>query len=203
LPRDESGAVDVLRELRTATATEHTEVETTLGLMDPDLDRERLAHVLTALHGFWRAAEDGLDAWAVRHPDDAASVDWAQRRRAALFAADLATLGAGPAPGGPELPPVGSTDEALGRLYVLEGSTLGGVLIDRHLADRGQLTGDARLRAFSAYGERTGAMWHAFRTATRAHVHAGGDARRVVEAARTTFRVLADWCAAAPAGACA
>jgi heme oxygenase len=202
LPRDESGAVDVLRELRTATATAHTEVETTLALMDPDLDRDRLTHVLTALHGFWRAAEEGLDAWAAGHPDDAASVGWAQRRRAGLFAADLATLGAVPAPGRPELPPVASTDEALGRLYVLEGSTLGGVFIDRHLTDRGALTGGARLRAFSAYGERTGAMWHAFRTATRAHVHAGGDTRRVVEAARTTFRVLADWCAA-PAGACA
>jgi heme oxygenase len=153
------------------------------------------------MHGFWSAAEAGLDRWAARHPADAARLDWAARRRTALFAGDLRTLGARPDGRVPELPPVARTDEALGRMYVLEGSTLGGTFIDRHLAGRAGLTDGARLRAFSPYGERTGAMWHAFRATTRAHVAAGGDAARVVAAARTTFAVLADWCAAAGARA--
>jgi heme oxygenase len=201
LPRDESGAVDVLRELRTATASEHALVERTLGLMDADLDRPRLTGALAAMHGFWSAAEAGLDRWADRCPEDAARLDWSTRRRTALFAADLHTLGAEPDGRVAPLPAVAGTDEALGRLYVLEGSTLGGSFIDRHLAARAELTGGARLRAFSPYGERTGAMWHAFRAATRAHVAAGGDAARVVAAARTTFAVLADWCAAPEARA--
>jgi hypothetical protein len=37
-------------------------------------------------------------------------------------------------------------------------------------------------------------MWHAYRQAIREHVAAGGDARRVVTAARETFAALADWC---------
>jgi heme oxygenase len=200
LPRATGG--DVLAELRSATAPEHERVEETLGLLDPALTRDRLVAVLTLLHGFWLAAEEGLDVWAQREPDAADSLAWARRRRAALFATDLETLG-GPAgaPARPELPRVEDTDAALGRMYVLEGSTLGGTFIDRHLATLPDLSGGVRLHAFSPYGTETGAMWHAFRRAVRDHVAGPGDPARVVGAARGTFTVLADWCAAAGAAA--
>ncbi|WP_409332975.1 biliverdin-producing heme oxygenase [Trujillonella humicola] len=195
MPRDTGGDADVLTVLRSATAAEHERVEETLGLMDPALTRERLATVLEFMHGFWVSAEQGLDDWAGREPEAAAQLRWDRRRRAGLFAADLTALGRpDDAPGCPDLPPVADTDEALGRMYVLEGSTLGGTFIDRHLAALPELSGGARLRAFSPYGEDTGAMWHAFRRATRAHVAGGGDADRLVGAARTTFTALADWC---------
>ncbi|MGY1810360.1 biliverdin-producing heme oxygenase [Blastococcus sp. SYSU D00669] len=186
-PRD---GADVLRALRTATAREHEQVESALDLMSPELDRERLADVLTRLHAFWRAAEAGLDRWAEHAPDDAAALDWGRRRRSALFAADLAALGAAASAELPELPGVGSTDEALGRMYVLEGSTLGGTFIDRHLAALPGL--GVRVGAFSPYGEDTGVMWHAFRSFTRRRTE---DADRVVGAASATFRALAEWCA--------
>lgn len=198
---DDGGRVDdgdVLRRLRTETAPEHQAVEDTLDLLDAELTRDRLVGALTRMHGFWLAAEAGLDRWAAAHPADAAEVDWAARRRAALFAADLAALGAPPAAETPELPAVADTDEALGRLYVLEGSSLGGVFIDRHLATLPQLAGAGRLSCFSPYGERTGAMWHAFRTVTRERVARGGDADRLVAAARETFGTLARWCGATP-----
>jgi heme oxygenase len=184
---------DVLQLLRTGTATEHEEVERTLDLMDTGLERSRLADVLDRLHGFWAAAESGLDAWADRHPGDAAAVDWPRRRRAELFATDLAVLGMPAAGHRPDLPRLAGTDEALGRMYVLEGSTLGGTFIDRHLAGLPQLAG-VRVRAFSPYGADTGAMWHAFRRATRARVADGGDAHAVVASAQHTFAALAAWC---------
>ena len=192
--------VDVLRRLRTETAAEHRAVEDTLDLLSPDLTRTRLVDVLTRMHGFWWSAEAGLDVWARSQPADAERVGWAQRHRSALFAADLAALGAGPAAVVPELPEVPGTDAALGRLYVLEGSSLGGVSIDRHLATLPQLAATGRLTSFSPYGERTGAMWHAFRSVTRAHVAAGGDADRVVDAGRQTFGALASWCGAPTPG---
>ena len=203
MPRHAGGA-DVLTELRTATAVEHEQVESTLGLMDPLLGRDRLVAVLTRLHAFWTTAEAGLHASARRSPADAATVDWSRRRRAHLFAADLRALGATPPDGGspgppdggsPELPAVEDTDQALGRLYVLEGATLGGTFIARHLATLPTLGPDVRLGAFSPYGTETGAMWHAFRRVTRDRVAAGGDPARLVAAARATFAVLADWCA--------
>ena len=189
-------SADVLTELRTATAVEHEQVETTLGLMDHDLGRDRLVAVLVRLHAFWTAAEAGLDAWAHRWPADAETVAWSRRRRAHLFAEDLCTLGAEPDPAPlPDLPPVEDTDHALGRLYVLEGSTLGGTFISRHLATLPALVPAGRLRAFTPYGEGTGAMWQAFRRVTRDRVAAGGDPARLVGAARATFAVLAAWCA--------
>jgi heme oxygenase len=194
-PSDD-GAGDVLRRLRTATSVEHERVERSLDLMDPELDRARLVRALTALHGFWVAVERGLGEWAAREPADAAALDWPRRRRAHRYAEDLAALGAPPALAGPALPPVAGTDEALGALYVLEGATLGGTFIDRHLRSLAPLAG-VRLRAFSPYGADTGAMWHAYRRATRARVAADGDADRVVAAACLTFGVLADWCDAA------
>ena len=184
---------DVLRLLRTGTAAEHRAVEDSLDLLDPDLDRARLAHVLGLMHGFWVAAEDGLDEWAGRLPDDAAALHWSRRRRAGLFAADLAALGAPVPVGAPGLPDVRGTDEALGRMYVLEGSTLGGTFIDRHLAALPSFAG-VQLRAFSPYGAATGSMWAAFRRATRAHVRDGGDPGRILASARGTFSALAEWC---------
>jgi len=192
------GDANVLRMLRSETAAEHEAVERVLGLLDPDLDPDRLVEVLSLLHGFWLAAEAGLDAWAAAFPSDADAVDWSRRRRAPLFAADLAALGAAAPADQPELPPLPGTDEALGRLYVLEGATMGGTFIDRHLAALPGLAG-VRLRAFSPYGSETGAMWHDFRRVTRDRVAHGGDAAAVVASARDTFRVLAEWCA--PAGA--
>jgi heme oxygenase len=191
---------DVLHLLRTGTAAEHESLERSLDLLDPDLDRGRLTDVLTRMHGFWRAAEAGLDGWAARFPSDARTVTWTARRRAGLFAADLDTLGAAPADDGPRLAPVGGTDEALGRLYVLEGSTLGGTFIDRHLAGLPGL-GGIRLHAFSPYGSETGAMWHAFRRAIRSRVAQGGDPDVMLDAAAGTFRSLAAWCR--PAGVAA
>ena len=195
MPRH-AGGTDVLTELRTATAVEHEQVESALGLMDPHLGRDRLIEVLARLHAFWSAAEAGLDAWARRSPTDAGAVDWSRRRRAHLFAADLRALGAAPPDGGsPELPAVEDTDQALGRLSVREGATLGGTFIARHLATLPTLGPDVRLGAFSPYGTETGAMWHAFRRVTRDRVAAGGDPARLVGAARATFAVLAAWCA--------
>jgi heme oxygenase len=199
LPRD-AGDADVLTALRTATAAEHEQVESALALMDPELRRDRLVAVLGRLHAFWSAAETGLDGWARREPAAAETVDWARRRRAHLFADDLRALGAAPAPApDPGLPAVGDTDQALGRLYVLEGSTLGGTFISRHLATLPTLGPGARVGAFSPYGTETGAMWHAYRRVTRERVAAGGDADRLVGAAVTTFGALATW--VAPLGA--
>jgi heme oxygenase len=186
---------DVLQLLRTGTAAEHADVERTLDLMDGGLDRARLIAVLDRLHGFWASAEAGLDAWAEQHPVDAAAVDWSRRRRAGLFADDLRALDADGDGTRPHLPQVDGTDQALGRMYVLEGSTLGGTFIDRHLAGLPQLAG-VRVRAFSPYGAETGAMWHAFRRTTRERVATGGDAEVVVAAAQQTFNALAAWCRA-------
>ena len=78
-------------------------------------------------------------------------------------------------------------------MYVLEGSTLGGAFIDRHLSGLPQLAG-CPATVLLPYGTETGAMWHEFRRTTRERVAAGGDADAMVAAARDTFAALAAWC---------
>jgi heme oxygenase len=156
--RDDRGTDgDALRLLRTGTAADHEVVERSPDLPGPGLGRQRLAQVLDLMHGCWRAAEDAPNRWAARCPADAEYVEWLRRCRTAMFAPELRRLdlGADPSDASSELPPVSNTDETLGRMSVLEGSTLGGVFIDRHLAGFPELVG-VTIRAFPPMAARPG-----------------------------------------------
>lgn len=185
----------VLARLRAETRALHTEVEDGLDLMSPRLDPARYRDVLARLHGVHAAAEPALDAWHARD----ALLDWPRRRKLAALEADLADLGLdltaiAALPLAP-LPPAGTTAEALGTLYVLEGSTLGGRVIERHLRT---LPGFpvAATRFLTCYGAQTGARWQTWRRTASAWV--GDDETRsaaVIAAAVQTFVCVRDWCA--------
>jgi heme oxygenase len=83
---------------------------------------------------------------------------------------------------------------ALGAFYVLEGSTLGGQLITKHLSGAGWLPAEG-LSYFNPYGSRTGVMWRSFKRwlEIQAEHHAAND---VVSGARGTFVVLQKWLSA-------
>lgn len=70
----------------------------------------------------------GLEKLINRHIRLHILPDYQQRRKADLVAADLSTLGAKVPLMASEdcLPKIANTAEALGALYVMEGSTLGG-----------------------------------------------------------------------------
>ena len=127
-------------------------------------------------------------------------LDWPNRRKLGLLAADLADLhrgDPGSLPRCPDVPEVEDTACALGVLYVIEGATLGGALIAAHLRDTDVPAG--ALRFFSCYGDQVGRRWRGWRHVTTTWVDADparGDA--VVESAAETFAVLARWLA--PAG---
>ena len=92
------------------------------------------------------------------------------------------------------LPRVATFADALGCLYVLEGSTLGGQFIRREVAARLGLTPDRGCAFFAGYGERTGAMWKAFGAAVTAHADARPEDRDVIVAAAVeTFTRLDEW----------
>ncbi len=82
----------------------------------------------------------------------------------------------------------------LGVVYVLEGSTLGGSVLRRHLASAYGLT-DAGLRYYSPYGNHPKPHWVTFSERMDAAITDPGDADRVVAAASETFvhigRILA------------
>jgi heme oxygenase (biliverdin-IX-beta and delta-forming) len=81
-----------------------------------------------------------------------------------------------------------------GCLYVMEGSTLGGQLISRHLHARLGIDPDHGGRFFHGYGARTGSMWKVFRSALVAYADQPVKQVAVIAAAGAAFRALSAWC---------
>lgn len=193
------GRPTVLQALRSSTAAPHQRVERSLGLISPRLTPRALGAAVVALERFFGAAQAGLDRWALACPAEAAAVQWPQRRRLGLFGDDVAALDVPPAdprPAAPVLPAVSGTGQALGRLYVLEGSSLGGQVINRAFAARlpdDPLVG-VRLRGLDPYGDATGMMWRALRQRTTTWASTPPRQRVVVAAAVSTFAALDTWC---------
>ena len=127
-------------------------------------------------------------AGALRDP---AFVD--PRRKLDLLADDISRLSEGtprldglPCPREPFA--FATAAEALGSMYVVEGSMLGGKLIARHV-----VTTIGHVPAYhDAYGARTGAMWRAFQARLAGDL-AAPQAEAAIAAARLTFLRLRQW----------
>jgi heme oxygenase len=199
-PRGERAPI--LAVLRERTRAEHGAIERSLGLMSDTLSRGEYLRIVERFHGFWRPLEQRL---AQTSGLAATGVDPASRQRAHLLLADLSALNedAAPEPAASplcaDLPFVGSVPAALGAMYVLEGASLGGQLISRHLRARLGITPERGGRFFHGYGERTGEMWRAFGAAVSALVLTAEMEDAMVQAAVATFRTLGQWCEGTPA----
>jgi heme oxygenase (biliverdin-IX-beta and delta-forming) len=184
--------------MRQRTLPVHRRVERQLALLDDGLSVERLAQVLQAFYGFWVGNEGAVEVWAQADPILGAELRWPRRKRAGMFAQDLATLGV-PRETVETLPrsvpvfdPFWRT-EVFGWLYVTEGSTLGGALINRHLSQLPALSG-LGLGCFSPYTEGPMSMWLSYKTLLQRFVSDDGQRiAAVVDAAAATFDALECW----------
>lgn len=169
-------------------------------LMAPDLTLAEYRRLVARLHGHHAPLEAALEAMAHRLPACLA-LHRRLNRRAAL-AADLLALGFAPdaiaALPRCEAFVIRSVEQALGALYVLEGSTLGGQLIARHLQATlgiGPTTGAAHV---VPHGAETGTLWRDFRLALDEGAEAAQfDPDAVITAARHAFDRLDRWVAGA------
>ena len=146
--------------LRAATDPAHRALEDNLDWRARVATLPGYRDLLARLYGFHATWESEIGAQL----SDEAFL--APRRRLALLAADLGHLGLGPEAVAalPHSTPVvlHGPAAAAGALYVLEGSTLGGQLIGRHIGGLHGF-GETGLTYYRAHGPRTGAMWAAFR----------------------------------------
>jgi heme oxygenase len=188
----------VLSRLRAETRIQHEAIEETLKLMDDALSLDAYRHRLVQFYGFYKPLEetifraDGpLDEWLATQP----------RRKVPLLKADLEALGQ-PAvsriPLCSNLPALTGVADYFGCLYVLEGATLGGVLITRHVQKKLGVMRPNGGRFFNGYGEQTGAMWQEFRAAITAFSATTDQQDAIVAAARATFETLRGWCERKP-----
>jgi heme oxygenase (biliverdin-IX-beta and delta-forming) len=188
----------VAHQLKQHTASTHARVEDALGLLDPDLSAVQLRAVLGRFAGFWQGNERLIDEWAQREPGPAEALNWPRRRRLELLRSDLLRLGmtVRELTALPEAPAVFTgvdTADVLGWLYVSEGSTLGGAVIDRTLRTLPEI--DAlRVRTFTPYLEGPGPMWRSYLHVLEEWVGVDADrCARVITAAVGTFDALERW----------
>ncbi|WP_232630995.1 biliverdin-producing heme oxygenase [Methylobacterium sp. Leaf118] len=173
--------------LRAATAEAHAALERDLDWQERVATLPAYAGLLARLRGFHAAYEPAIALGLA----DAAFFE--PRRRLAALDADLVALGldadrcgALPAPPAPALAGEGA---ALGALYVLEGSTLGGLLIGRHV---GGLHGDGvPLAYYAGRGRAAGPMWRTFRERLDGLTAAQEPA--ALGAGIATFEAMRDW----------
>ena len=131
----------------------------------------------------------GLERLIEKFIDEATLPDYDMRRKAALIGLDLETLNA-PLPATAalnELPVIKNTQEALGALYVMEGSTLGGQVIKGMLARQLNIDDDFATLFFNGYGTNTGQMWQSFKQALDRYGSPEND-RLIIDAANQTFQ---------------
>jgi heme oxygenase len=91
------------------------------------------------------------------------------------------------------VPELESVSQGIGCMYVLEGSTLGGQIISRHLKETLAITPETGGAFFASYGPELGNRWKEFREAVCQDERSLTQADQIVAAARDTFQCFNDW----------
>ena len=183
--------MSVLDELRQTTRIDHEAVEQLVAIDRPDFGVHDYAAFLS---GMLAAHEPFEHGWPALPQLRLWLPDLTSRAKAVLLRRDLRQLGREPVPADPHLDTgdVYGASEALGALYVLEGSTLGARFVLARLVPL--LGADIRgaTQYLEAYGETRAERWHTFTAALEsAATDAGSRAALVTGAGRMFARVRA------------
>jgi heme oxygenase (biliverdin-IX-beta and delta-forming) len=146
--------------LRLQTKPYHDRLEESLNFMDPELTMEEYKTILRKLWGFYIPVEQQINS--ITEINQYLNFD--QRKKQTVLENDLRAL----AINIDRLrlcnyvPCIETVPQALGCLYVLEGSTLGGQIISKHIEKRLELDKTKGCAFFHGYGEQTGSKWREF-----------------------------------------
>lgn len=187
----------ILERLKQETAADHAAIEAATTIMSPRLGLDDYRAYLVRTYGDYAVVETRLRAAGVW---PALQLPGAERQKLPLLRRDLRALGVLALSDLPlcDAPPEwGTLAEAVGGAYVLEGSTLGGRVISRHVQQR---LGGAVPRAFlDCYGARTSERWQAFRAGLWRFASCRELEDRMIDGARSTFRSFTRWLERSPA----
>ena len=175
--------------LRTATEAEHRRLEAELDLLRPSLTLVEYVELLARFHAFyslWEKETGGLI-------ESALPGFFEERKKVFRLEADLTALNYHSDDSSwrrrcGNVPRMDNSARALGSLYVIEGSTLGGQILARHFRGKFGLEPDSGCAFFSGYGDRTSEMWRAFREVLAQRP--ASEEEDMIESAVATFRAL-------------
>ena len=182
----------ILVRLKARTAHQHQQTEDGVDLMSVDFSREDYRQLLVKFYGFYRDFEAEVNAMIGKYPID---FDYSERLNTPKLSADLINLGMteneiSAIKSFDDLPALDSSEKIFGALYVVEGSTLGGQYISRHLQEKFGLDETNGIAFFSGYGKNTGKMWNAFREKITAFAETSGNHEEIIKSANATFEKI-------------
>ncbi|MFJ4349350.1 biliverdin-producing heme oxygenase [Pseudomonas sp. NPDC089428] len=177
----------LLLALREGTRDCHKALEARLPFFSPGFDSAAYRRLLQAYYGFHAPLEHHLSEY-----------QGPERRKTATLARDLLALNLSEAdiaalPQCQALPAIRDEASALGVMYVLEGSTLGGQVLKRAMAERLGIGHDSGAAFLDVYGELTGSYWRSF-LERLGQASAAAPAQAItVQAAVDTFTCFEAW----------
>ena len=186
--------MSILAALKNDTAGAHARTEEMMPSMDQLATHAGYAHALQTLEAFFRVWEPAVEKTAGLSDVIA---DLPARAKLPLLDADLEAIDARAVTTSLPIPSL-NIPAALGALYVLEGSTLGGRVIERHVRQTLDVSPERGGSFFHGYGEGTGPMWQSFGRALEQWVATHGNTAAVVSGANACFTWLGDWLAQRP-----
>ena len=199
-PRSRGRRTVILQRLKQATAAAHAAIESHSVLLDPGLSRATYRACLRRFFGYYAPLEGRMLRSRAWH---GAGLAYGDRHKTPQLAQDLAALGMTPdeleqTPLCYGLPDLRSTARLFGCLYVIEGATLGGQVVTRHLRASLALTPQSGSAFFSGYAEHTGSRWKAFGAHLTTYARASQADDEIVAGANATFETLDRWLYPAP-----
>lgn len=154
-------------------------------------DKAGYLQLLRLFYGYYAALEQRIAPQV-----NGKLADFGSRRKAGALLSDMRALQGDTETGTrlcEQLPDISSYPQALGALYVLEGSTLGGQIITQMIRQRVQ-EAETGLSFFNGYGDQTIPMWQRFKAVVNAY---DGEAEQqaMLQAANDTFTSFQKWIA--------
>lgn len=177
----------LLKRLRHETREVHEALENQLALTNPQLTLEQYRETLERFYAFYRPFE--TDVMPRLTPEWSALFE--DRRKLPALISDLEFVGSINSHlfVCPDFPDYSNLLQILGALYVIEGSTLGGQMIARHVREVLGLSENEGLQFFSSYGAEVGPKWKTFRELLQRFSSPDRDPE-IIESAKLTFQTL-------------
>lgn len=192
LTTDESATISFLNNLRTKTAESHKELEAlpiSKSIVDPKITIEEYALYLSLMHDVVQDLEENI------YPILSGVIsDLNERKKAHLILNDLRNIGiekkqlSFPLKNASEI----SVPFAMGMMYVVEGSTLGGRFILKNIQESLNFNEENGASYFSGYGNKTGSFWKNYLNSLTHFETQNNSEEEIIAGADYAFRVIGE-----------
>lgn len=186
----------VLQNLKEKTSAQHKQLEShplLHQLTSPHLSIAVYTTILQKFYGFFYPLEQLISQYSPEYYLE----DFKERRKAQLLLQDLKQIDKNNKEHAPDicqdLPLISNIDCAMGALYVMEGSTLGGQMISRHVEKTLGYTPSEGTAFFNGYGKETGKRWKKFQEALCRFGTQRATHQQLITSAQNTFSKLNTW----------